>query len=395
MSADHDSHQVLIAGGGVAAIEAGLALNALTGGSAEIAILAPGPDFIYRPMTVLEPFEPAAAPQHDLGAIAAEIGAELIRGSLARIDREHSIAHAADGRQIRFDRALVALGARRVATLPTVETLWVDSSERGIDEILDDAAAGGGLSLIVPTGVSWALPLYEFALMARRRSIERGDGTSIEIFTPEREPLAIFGPKASDAVAAVLGAREIGVHSGCQVIEAQGGGLKLRRSGSTLTGYPLAMPGLEGGPIEGLPRDGHGFIPIDGNCRVRGAHTVFAAGDGADFPVKQGGIATQQADAAAAAIAADLGFDVEPEPFHPVLRGRLLTGAETLNLRTEIADGHERSEISPDHLWWPPHKISGRYLAPWLAARSIAGDLGPPGESIDIDLDLTGFTGVT
>jgi sulfide:quinone oxidoreductase len=44
------------------------------------------------------------------------------------------------------------------------------------------------------------------------------------------------------------------------------------------------------------------------------------------FPLKQGGIATQQADVAAASIAAHAGADIEPHPFRPVLRGLLLTG---------------------------------------------------------------------
>ena len=31
------------------------------------------------------------------------------------------------------------------------------------------------------------------------------------------------------------------------------------------------------------------------------------------------------------------------------------------------AGGGGEGVASPDYLWWPPHKVSGRYLAPWLA----------------------------
>src|SRR6185295_2868510 len=97
---------------------------------------------------------------------------------------------------------------------------------------------------------------------------------------------------------------------------------------------------------------------------------VLAAGDATTFPVKQGGLATQQADAAAATIAHELGALVEPRPFVPVLRGLLLTGGAPLYLRAELdATGVPRAagtrtrrlagEVSSRALWWPPGKIAG------------------------------------
>ena len=117
---------------------------------------------------------------------------------------------------------------------------------------------------------------------------------------------------------------------------------------------------------------------------MRGVEHVFAAGDAPQFPVKQGGLAAQQADAAAAAIAQELGAAVGPRPFAPVLRGLLLTGGAPLYLRAELdAEGGRRSgaarrprltgEISSRALWWPPGKVAGRYLAPYLStARPVA-----------------------
>jgi hypothetical protein len=115
---------------------------------------------------------------------------------------------------------------------------------------------------------------------------------------------------------------------------------------------------------------------------VMGADAVLAAGDATTFPVKQGGLATQQADAAAATIAHALGAAVEPRPFRPVLRGLLLTGGAPLYLRAELdsqgAPGRARhrrlaGEVSSRALWWPPGKVAGRYLAPYLStARPVA-----------------------
>jgi sulfide:quinone oxidoreductase len=94
---------------------------------------------------------------------------------------------------------------------------------------------------------------------------------------------------------------------------------------------------------------------------------VYAAGDAANFPVKQGGLACQQADAAAHMIAARAGAPIQPEPFRPVLRGKLLTGHGAEYLRASLHGGDGESEASEFHLWWPPTKISGRYLSIWLA----------------------------
>jgi sulfide:quinone oxidoreductase len=131
----------------------------------------------------------------------------------------------------------------------------------------------------------------------------------------------------------------------------------------------LAVPRLEGPAPRGLPCDDDGFIPIDSHGLVHHVQHVYAAGDGTNFPVKQGGIATQQADAVAEVIAKRAGARVDPRPLRPVLRGYLLANASSRFLRGEL---HHRdggvSEASESTMWWPAGKIAGTYLAPYLAA---------------------------
>jgi sulfide:quinone oxidoreductase len=125
---------------------------------------------------------------------------------------------------------------------------------------------------------------------------------------------------------------------------------------------------VEAPSIEGLPQDANGFIPVDTHGQVVGLDTVYAVGDATSFPVKQGGIAAQQADAAAEAIAARAGASVSAKPFRPVLRGLLLTGGVPRYLRSPLTGGYgDSSLVSSEPLWWPPAKIAGRYLAPALA----------------------------
>ena len=97
---------------------------------------------------------------------------------------------------------------------------------------------------------------------------------------------------------------------------------------------------------------------------------VFAAGDATAFPIKQGGLAAQQADAVAEAIAASAGAGVHPQPFRPVLRGLLTAGGAARYMRARIATGTgDDCAVSERPLWWPPNRLCGRYLAPYLSSR--------------------------
>jgi sulfide:quinone oxidoreductase len=130
----------------------------------------------------------------------------------------------------------------------------------------------------------------------------------------------------------------------------------------------VALPRLRGVRIDGLPVNADGFVRTDGYGRVGELPDVYAAGDMTDsFPVKQGGIATQQADVVAEMIAADAGAPVTPRPFRPRLRGLLLTGDGERFLTADVAGGRATSEVDSDLGWWPPVKIPGRFLGPYLA----------------------------
>jgi sulfide:quinone oxidoreductase len=116
---------------------------------------------------------------------------------------------------------------------------------------------------------------------------------------------------------------------------------------------------------------------------------VFAAGDATSFPVKQGGLAAQQADAAAEAIAALAGAELTPQPFRPILRGLILTGGPPLFARAELTRAGDPFAAGTEALWWPPGKIVGRHLAPFLAERSGAISAPPAAsDAVPVDADL-------
>jgi len=88
---------IVIAGGGVAALETALALRTLAPELVEITLVAPTDWFGFRAASVGEPFDRAEVRRFDLAAICADIGVGLHRGVLTAVDPEdHSATIGAD-----------------------------------------------------------------------------------------------------------------------------------------------------------------------------------------------------------------------------------------------------------------------------------------------------------
>jgi sulfide:quinone oxidoreductase len=385
-----DGARVLIAGGGVAGLEALLALHDLAGERARVTLVAPDPDFVYKPLLVEEPFDMGPPEQRALEPLARELGAEFVLDAVRSVSPDDHEVELGGGTRLGYDYLVVCLGGRFRPALKGVTTFPSGREVLGIDAILDRAAdAGHGIAFVVPPGVGWPLPIYEVALMTQRRAVERGQKEiPLSLITREESPLAVFGSVATGAIAELLAARRIGVETGSLVHEDDGKLVITPGDRALDDAEVIALPVMDGPSLPGLPSDDGGFIPIDDHARVAGADDVYAAGDGTNFPIKQGGIATQQADAAAADIAHRLGAAVEPEPFHPVLRGKLITGADSLHLQADVAGGAGEGEASADCLWWPPQKISGRYLTAWLYHGEARAEPEPPGAPLDVEVAL-------
>jgi sulfide:quinone oxidoreductase len=152
----------------------------------------------------------------------------------------------------------------------------------------------------------------------------------------------------------------------------------------------VALPRLVGRAPAGIPADEDGFVHVDAHCKVTKVDHVWAAGDGIAFPVKFGGLAAEQADAAAEAIARLAGAEVTPQPFKPVLRGRLITWRGTRYLHHVAGGGAGDGEVADHALWWPPGRVAGRRLAPYLADRDEAVLVGqePPPAGLAVQTDL-------
>jgi sulfide:quinone oxidoreductase len=390
------SYRVLVAGGGVAALEATLALRALAVDRVSVELLAPEPEFWYRPLAVAEPFGLGEVRHFDLAQLAAAAGATFSPGALTRVEAESRQARTSPGGLLAYDALLVACGTVPTPAVPGALTFRGPADAERMRRLLEELAGGqvARLAFVVPWGAVWSLPIYELALMTAAYLSDRAPGAvHLLLVTPEEEPLQLFGPAGSLAVRELLAESGISVHTSACAVEFVEGVLRLVPEGSIAADRVLALPRLRGPRIDGLPQTVDGFVPVDAHGQVQGLPDVFAAGDIASFPVKQGGIAAQQADAAAELIAANAGADVTPRPFRPVLRGLLLTGRQPRYLRHELTPGAgEASAASPEPLWWPPAKIVGHYLAPFLG--EIAGieippeaAAGPSVVSVEVELE--------
>jgi len=103
--------KVVIAGGGVAGLEAAFALREHAGAAVDLTLLAPATEFVYRPMTVREPFAYAAAQSYPLDRIARDLDAELVPDAFAWVEPPRQVAHTANGEELLYDALIVALGA--------------------------------------------------------------------------------------------------------------------------------------------------------------------------------------------------------------------------------------------------------------------------------------------
>lgn len=392
MSENRKSFHVVVAGAGVAALECALALRDLSQGLVSVELIAPEEEFTYRPLAVAEPFRTGEVRRFPLAPLVEATGATLRRGTLAAVAPEEKTVALEEGGTVDFDAFVLALGGRPHDAVVGALTFRGPEDDTALAGLLERATAGQvhSIAFVVPAGVSWPLPIYELALLTAEYLMDRGTrGTRIVIVTPEERPLSIFGSEASDAIHELLDIRGVEVEAGAAAVAWQDGMLTVAGGRAIPADAAVALPQLVGPAISGLPHDGAGFVPTDAEGRVSGLADVYAAGDATQFRPKQGGLATQQADAVAAAIAADAGADVRPLPFRPILRGLLFTGFVPRYLRADTGTGTSLVDTEP--LWWPPAKIVGRYLAPFLASHlGLEATLpaNAPANAVEVEVEL-------
>jgi len=356
--------EVVVAGGGVAAIELVLALHELAGRRVRITLLAPNDELDIRALRTLASFTGAPPPRLPLKPIALRTHARFERTTLQRVIPDEHVAELIDGRRLDYDAIVIAVGARPVAAYDGGVATFGTAPDQ-VSAVLGDLESGRARSaaFVVPPGVAWTLPLYELALLTAER-LSGKEPRRLLLVTPEAAPLALFGSDAAAAAGQLLADAGIELHLGAYASIDAPGHIALRPSDEQLdVDRVVALPRPMGNAPDGVPCDADGFVAVDDSGQVRGIEDVFAIGDVTTFPVKQGGLACQLADVVAEQLAARAGADVATHAFRPVLRGQLLAGSRTLHLSAPIAGGAGPGVAQARPIWRPSHKVDARYLS--------------------------------
>jgi sulfide:quinone oxidoreductase len=370
--------RALIAGGGVGGIEVALALDDLAGGRLEVDIFDPRREFVFKPFGVSEPYGASRAFRYGMRGLAKLCGAAFHASGISSVDSERRFAVSSDGERVPYDYLIVASGARALSSVPGAVTFRGIANEGQVGDVLADLRAGRLRHVVFTmcSGPSWVLPLYELALRGATELEKAGNGDGrVTVVTPEDAPLNAFGRSVGERMRALLAERGVGLVS-AHPIRFDRGRLRAAPGKEIEADAVIALPRFEGRRIGGIPHDREGFVTVDEHGAVIGLNRVYAAGDVTAFPIKQGGIASQQADTVAEAIAAATGAGLEPRPFDPILRGVLWTGREPRYLYGRLTGGHGEAcgfSIEPEGPL-RDGKVTARYLTPLVDSLEQAAD---------------------
>lgn len=365
-----DTHRIVIAGGGIAALEALVALRRQAPPGCRITLVSPNGSFAYRPLAVQEPFGRGGGRRFSLPTVTQDLGAAYVRDALSRVEGPKRRVVLQSGAELEYDTLLLATGARPYPAFTHGVTFDREHAAAEFDDVLADVDArlAPHIAIVVPEHVGWTLPAYELALsIAAYGGRPHGRRVAVTIVTHEPQPLAAFGTTASRTVAEVLESASIEVIAGREAVVMSDGAL-IASSQWITADRIVALPRLAGPRPRGVPCDPHGFIPVDPHGRVIDLPGVYAAGDGTTASIKQGGLAAQEADAVVAHVRWRLGAGPEPEPPSLVLRGVLGTPRGTLYLQADLGPGRagEGSIASWLPLWPAPGRVASRWLGSYL-----------------------------
>jgi len=363
------AHRIVIAGGGVAALEATVALRSLGGHRVAPVLVTPTTEFSFRAREVGEPFGKAAPLRLALSELLGDLDVLHVRDAAVAVDTGARLVRTASGRRIPYQGLLVAVGGTPYPAYAHGITFDRPQQPEAFDELLSDVRAGlvGDVALVVPDAAGWTLPAYDLACMLQAWATREQLPLRVRVVTAEATPLEAFGSRASRVVAEVLGRCGIEVVGGAEPLLVSD--TTLTAGGHWITADRLvSLPRLAGPRLRGLPCDWDGFIQVGQDGAVPGSPGVYAAGDGAAYPRKQGGLAAQQADIAVRALLHRAGVGVPAPPEAPTLRGVLATPEGPLYLEARSAYGspEPKSVASFEPLWDPPSKVATRWLGPFL-----------------------------
>jgi sulfide:quinone oxidoreductase len=364
--------RVIVAGADVAGLEAMFALRARAGAHVDITLIAPNRYFDYRPVNVHDPLAIHARVRVPLSHL---VGAGDLRyDRVIAVDLAVRRVRTAGGHELPYDALLIAEPALPRA-VPAGTHPLDEAHASGCRAAIGDLLTGRATSLafVEPPAPTHALDLYDLAIHTAVTLRAQRVVAALTLVTADSAPLAILGQHAAAVLQETLGAHGVRLVTSTYMRSFATPELNLTAHGDGIAAdRVIATPRLAGPRIDGLPCDPDGFLTVDVHGHVPHADRVFAAGDCTSFPVKHPSIAAQQADAAAASIAACAGAPVAPKPFCPVLRCIFPTRLRWYVEAPLTGGSGDATRISALPLWSRHLRFDAPFLAPHLDPESDA-----------------------
>lgn len=410
----HAKPQILILGGGFAALESAFLLRMRLHDQVDLRLVSDRDHFVFRPNSIYVPF--GADPGSLLVGLHRPLGRRRInfeRAAVGEVDPDARFVTLADGERFRYDKLIVATGADTHAQeVPGLAehaaTIWTTNSmldvRRRFEQVRDRAqhSEQQRVLFLVPPNNKCSGPLYEIVFMFEtwlRRAHAR-DRVDITWSTYEHGFIQAFGPRLHDLVAAEFKARGIDGHTEEVVTEVTADEVRYadgaRRGFDHVIAFPPYVSAVR---YPGLPSDERGFLATELETRlVTGHDDVYAPGDAGDFPIKQAFLAFLQADAVAAHIAAEVTGRAFDQPFDSVSMCIMemfdkatfaqvpveLTGDPDLPVRVR-ADANGNYKVGTSPLWRLGKKMLG-FSVPMRFAAGEPFHAGKAWQAMDVGI---------
>jgi hypothetical protein len=181
--------RVVIAGAGVAALEAAATLRRLAAGRVSITLVSPDHMFRTRALQPLVPFGVDSPRGVPVGALADRLDAQIVEDRVSWVDGDRYTVHCRSGRAIAYEALVLAVGATVHVRYPQALTLH-DGASAPLTQLVSDITSGDvrHVAFVAPERMAWPLPLYETALMTAALGREQQRGLSLTLVTGEAAP---------------------------------------------------------------------------------------------------------------------------------------------------------------------------------------------------------------
>src|SRR3972149_4308274 len=290
---------IVVVGGGIGGLVAARELRRRLGRTHRVVLVDKAGRHVFQPalLWVMMGWRRPEQIQRDLGRLARH-GIDVVSEEVRKLDTAaHRIETSSSS--LTYDRLVLAPGAELVPEAldgfaTEARNLYTLEGAMRVGEDLGGFRAGKVVVLISSTPFKCPAAPYEAAFLLdshfRRTGIR--NSISIDIVTPEPQPMPVAGPDVGKALVGMLRARGIGFHPQSKAAHIDGGTREIVLATRSRVPYDL----LVGVPPHRAPAfvrgagltDGGGWVPVDPRTLKTSRDHVYAIGDVAGIKLPNG-----------------------------------------------------------------------------------------------------------